>query len=236
MRRAKQIIYGVFYFIVLAGIFTGFYFLYLRPKPIVPCVDCLPSAIQPITAGTVAVFTPTAGHATLLVRVVNWNTDVGASTFSYTFTAYDASGTNLGSISGSSFAYPDETKYIVMPNEAVSGTVAVADFSVGVVQWVASSTTGTAPNFAFTNVATAPIAGSSSTIAATGEITNDDNAALQNITVVAIFKDQYGNPAGVSQTVIDGLQPQETQNFSVSYPAEPNINLSATEVHAYSRR
>ncbi len=80
------------------------------------------------------------------------------------------------------------------------------------------------------------VAGGGGTLAVSGQITNDDLAALRNITVVAIFKDQFGNAAGVSQTVIDGLAPQETQNFSVSYPASPNINLAATEVHAYAWR
>ncbi len=240
MRRAKQIIYGVFYFIVAAGIFTFFYVRFLKPAPAAPCADCLPAAIQPITAGTVSVFSPVAGHTTLLVRVANWNTNVGADTFDYTFTAYDASGTDLGSVSGSSFAYPDETKYIAMPNETVSAPpdhiVARADFAVGAVHWIASTTAGVAPSFAFTNVATAPIAGSPGTLAVSGQITNDDLVALRNIVVVAIFKDQFGNPAGVSQTVIDALQPQETQPFSVSYPAAANISAAGTEVHAYAWR
>jgi hypothetical protein len=236
MRRAKQIIYGAFYLIIFGAIFTGFYVLFLKPAPAPPCTNCLPANIQPITAGMVTVFKPVADHATLLVRIANWNTDVAAGTFDYTFTAYDASGKDLGSVSGSSFAYPNETKYIVMPNETVSGRVARADFTVGVIHWVSSSTAGLAPEFAFKNLVTAPILGNPGTLAVSGEITNEDNAALKNIVVVAIFKDQYGNPAGASQTVLDGLAPQETQNFSVSYPALPNINPSATEVYAYSWR
>lgn len=234
MRRAKQIIYGVFYFIVLAGIFTLFYVRFLKPAPAAPCADCLPAGLKPITAGTVLAFTPTLGHVTFLVRVANWNTEVGADSFGFTIAARDASGTPLGSISGSSFAYPDETKYIVLPNEAVSGTVAAADFTLGAVHWIASSTAGAAPQFSFKNVLTAPAPGN--IFAASGDITDDDNSAFSNITIIAIFKDQYGNPAGVSQTVLDSIQPQQTENFSVSYPASAAISPSVTEVHAYAWR
>ncbi|MDE2019264.1 MAG: hypothetical protein KGJ13_02865 [Patescibacteria group bacterium] len=237
MRRAKQIIYGAFYLIILLGLFTLFYWRFLKPAPPKPCADCLPPNIQPIAAvGPIRIFMPDSGHAALLAQVANVNSNVAAASFDYTVTVYDASGTVLATAPGTAFAYPDETKFIAVPNEPVSGIPDHADMTVGNIRWVASSTSGAMPEFTVKNIVTAPIMGSSSTLAVQGDLTDDDNSAFSNILVVAIFKDQYGSPAGVSQTILDGISPQQTEHFSVSYPAAPNINLSATEVHAYAWR
>ena len=237
MRRAKQIIYGAFYLIILFGLFTLFYWKFLKPAPPAPCTGCLPSDIQPIAAvGPVRVFVPALGHAALLAQIANVNSNAAAASFDYTITVYNASGTVLVTAPGTAFAYPDETKYIVLPNEAVSEMPDHAEITVANVRWVASSTSGPAPQFTIKNVATAPISGSSSTLSVQGDITDDDNAAFSHILVIAVFKDQYGSTAGVSQTILDAINPQQTEHFSVSYPAEPDFDLSATEVHAYAWR
>jgi len=237
IRRRKQLIYGLIYLAIIGGICFGVYYFFLKPPPAPPCADCIPGTVRSVAvAGNVLAFNPLAGHAAVLAQVANVNGDYGADSFDFTVNLYDSSGTSLGAVRGTSFVYPDETKYLVVSNQAVMGAAASADLVIGNTHWEPSSTVGAAPHFTFKNVVTAPVAGSPGTLAVGGEITDDDNSAFANVTVVAIFKDRYGSPAGVSETVLDRIEPRQTGTFSVTYPAQPGINPSATEVHAYAWR
>jgi hypothetical protein len=251
----KQVVYGIFYLIVLGGLVTGIYLLFLKPAP--SCFDnvqnegeqgvdcggpcgkvCLPSGIQPIVPiGTVGVFSPLAGHKTILAQLENANADLAASTFDYTVTLYGADGSStVATFDGTSYAYADETKYIVLPNEPLSAstTVSRADIAISNVQWVPVSQMGTAPKFAFTNLESA--AGANGFITVNGNITDRDVSSFGNIIIVAIFNNAAGMPIGASQTELDSLAPNATQGFSVSYPALPTIDVSATELKAYASR
>ena len=80
---------------------------------------CIPSNIAPIVPlGAVTIFSPLAGHVTVLAELENANTDFAAKSFDYTVTLYGADGSStVANFPESSFAYADETKYIVLPNE-----------------------------------------------------------------------------------------------------------------------
>ena len=252
-RRVKQVLYGIFYLAIFAGIVTAIYFLFLKQAPSCfdniqnegeqgvdcggPCVKlCIPSSIQSISLlGATHVFSPVAGHATFLAQIENANSDFAASSFDYTVVFYgsDESST-VAVVNGTSFAYAAETKYLVLPNESVSGKVSRAEITINNVQWVSASQMGLVPKFAFTNITSA--AGANGYATESGNITDRDVSSFQNIVVVAIFKDAAGAPIGASQTELDSLAPGATQNFSISYPLLPNENISATELHAYAKR
>jgi hypothetical protein len=252
-RRAKQFVYGLFYLIILGGVVGGIYFLFLKPTP--SCFDgvqnegeqgvdcggpcgksCLPSDIQQISPlGTVHVFTPTKGHATVLVQLENVNADLAAELFDYTITIRGADGSStVAMVSGTSFAYADETKYLVVPNESVSDTPSTADISIGNIQWLDAAKMGLVPQFAFTNITS--VAGADGYATVSGNITDRDASSFSNITIVAVFKDAAGMPIGASETELDSISPGVTQNFSISYPLLPNENISATEIKAYAER
>jgi hypothetical protein len=252
-RRVKQVLYGIFYLAVLAAIITVIYFL--LPKQAPSCFDgiqnegeqgidcggpcaklCIPSTIQLISLlGTAHVFSPIAGHATFLAQIENANSGFAASSFDYTVTFYgpDESST-VAVVNGTSFAYADETKYLVLPNEVVSAAPSRADIVISNVQWVPAPQMGLVPQFAFTNVMS--VAGTNGYATVSGNITDRDISSFQNIVVVAIFKDAAGAPIGASQTELDSLAPSAMENFSISYPLLPNENISGTELHAYAER
>ena len=253
VRRVKQTVYGIFYLAVLGGIIAGIYFLFLRPAP--SCfdgiqnegeqgVDCggpcakagLPSGTQPITAtGPIFIFSPIAGHASVLVQVENANAGLAASSFDYAITLYGADGsTTVASFAGNSFAYADETKYLILPNEPVSASTSRADFAVSNVQWISASLMGQPPQFAFTNVTDAVDA--NGYVDVSGNITDRDVASFNDILIAAVFKTAAGTPIGASQTQINSLTPGATQNFSISYPMIPNEDIAATELEAYAGR
>jgi hypothetical protein len=234
-RRMKQAVYGIFYLIVLGAIVTGIYFLFLKPPPPPPGSN-MPSTLRPIsTIGAVGVFSPLAGHASVLVQLGNANPDYAVLSFDYAVTLYSLGGsTTVATFEGTSFMYADETKYLILPNEPVSGAASSADIAISNVQWVSASQMGAAPQFAFTNIEN--VAGTNGLVTVGGDITDRDISSFSNIVVVAVFKDAAGTPVGASQTELDALTPGETQNFSISYPLVPNEDISATEIEAYAAR
>jgi hypothetical protein len=256
-RTVKQVIYGAIYLGVFFGIIAWVYFSYLKPAPTCfdniqnqgeegvdcggPCAKvCTPTSIQPIAVmGDVTTFTTSPNRVTFLVRVVNANSDFAARSFDYRFDLYNATGTNatgtlIQSISGQSFAYAGEVKYLIFPNEEVSSSVNRATFTAMNPEWAKSSDFGAAPQLVVQNVKTETV--SSSTIGAGGTLTNNDTSAFDKVTVIAIFKDAAGAPVGASQTELDNVAANGTYDFSVTYPATRNVNLAATEIVAYGLR
>lgn len=251
-RTEKQIIYGAIYLGVLIGIAVLIYFLNFTPVPTCfdniqnqgeegidcggPCAKvCTPVTIQPITAlDGVTTFTTSPGHVTFLARVTNANTDFTARSFGYQFDLSDASGTVVQSIPGQSFIYAGEVKYLIAPNEDVTSSVNSVTLTVQNPIWAKSSDTGTAPQFVFRNVQTGAI--SASTMGVNGTLTDNDVSAFGKVTIIALFKDASGAPVGASQTELDNVVANGTYDFSVTYPANPNIDPGATEIVAYGLR
>lgn len=252
-RRTKQVVYGIFYLAVLSIIVTVIYFLFLRPSPSCfdniknegetgvdcggPCARlCIPSSIRQITTlGNVQVFSPLAGHVSVLAELENANADFGASSFDYTVTLYGADGSStVATLTGSSFAYADEIKYIAFPNEAVPAPVYSANIAVSNVQWVPADQMGYVPQFGITNQMA--VASGNGYVTVSGNLTDRDAASFKNIIVMAIFENAAGAPIGASQTELDSIKPGTTQSFSISYPILPNENVSKTELHAYASR
>ncbi len=254
-RRVKQVVYGIFYLAILGIIVAGIYFLFFKQAPSCfdgvqnegeqgvdcggPCAKvCIPSSIASIAPiGPVYVFSPVAGHVTVLTELENANSDFAAAAFDYVITLYGADGSStVASIPGSSFAYAAETKYIVLPNEDVPANVSHADIAISSVQWVPASQMGAVPQFSFTNVSSS-LAAENGYISVSGNITDRDVSSFNNIVVVAIFKDATGAPVGTSQTELDSLAPGATQDFSIIYPASSSTaDVSAAELYAYADR
>ena len=254
-RRLKQFIYGLIYLLIFGGIVFGIYFLFLKPAPSCfdnvqnegeqgvdcggPCTKiCIPSSTQPMAVvGSVYAFSALPGHVALLADVANPNSDFAAETFQYTFNFYDASGNVVQSVPGSSFIYADETKYLAVPNEAVSGPFDHVGMTIGTVHWVPAAQFGSVPQLTFNNVMTGASAVTSGTTAVSGEVTDADSASFQNIEIVAVLKAPGGIPAGVTETELDAIAPNQAKNFSVMYPtSSANIDPAATQVYAYVAR
>jgi len=251
IRLAKQLIYGTFYVVLWVLVIWGGYRLFFyHPAPL-PTPS--PSSLaQPISVLGVNTFASTPGDETFLAKIANPNANLAAQYFTFSFDLRDASGTVIESFPGASFLYGSEVKYVALVNQPVANGAASGDASAvwtleiptSTTQWVATSSFGPAPDFAIQNISTT--VGSSTSAGggtggtglaiATGQLANNDTATFNNIFIVAIFKDANGNPIGVSQTELDSIAPDQTENFSVSYPAIAGINPAATEVEAYAER
>jgi len=255
-RWTKQMIYGVLYLVVLVGIALGIYFLFFYRAPSCfdnvqnqgeagvdcggPCAKvCIPSETLGIVVGDVRMFVSSPGHYTFLAEVENHNAGFASPGFGYAFDLYDASGALIGSVPGQSFIYASEVKYLLIPNVNVTTTVDHAALVIGSTTWTTGSAMGLVPQLGNSRGAPLPITGttvSSSSITVTGQVADGDIAAFNNIFIVAIFYDKNGKPVGASQTVLDAIAPNQTEDFSVTYPMVPNVNPSLTKVFAYALR
>ena len=252
-RTIKQVIYGAIYLGVFLGVITWIYFLYLKPAPTCfdnmenqgeegidcggPCAKvCTPVSIQPIevVSGSVMTFATSLNHVTFLARITNVNSDFAARSFDYHFDLYDATGVVIQSLSGQSFIYAGEAKYLILPNEEVTSSVSNVAFMVLNPIWAKSSDLGTAPRFVFQNMETGTV--SLNMVGVSGTITNGDASAFDEVTVIAIFKNTAGVPVGASQTELGEVAANGAYDFRVTYPATRDINLAATEIAAYGLR
>lgn len=234
-RRAKQLVYGALYLIVFALFFWLIYsivkFVVPTPATVVSCTsDCLPTDANPIATSSVQVFVSSTNHYTFLAQVANTSAGYAAQYFDYAINLYDASGTVIQSIPGSSFAYANETKYIVVPNETITNAFVSAGITITNPYWVSSSSLGLAPQFSQENV-TATV--TSSTVSVSGRISNVNIVTYRYVYVEVLFRGTDGNIAGASQTVLNNVAPGRSVDFSVSYPQTGAINPAASQVLVY---
>lgn len=235
-RRAKQLIYGALYLILLVFLLWIAYLVVMLFVPKAPVVvscteNCMPVGADSIATSTVHTFVSSPGHYTFLVQIVNTSTAYAAEYFDYSIDLYDASGTVVQSVPGRSFIYASESKYLVVPNVAISApfiSAAIASFSN--VSWVPSATLGVAPQFSKQNVTTG---GTSSTVSVSGRIANINIANFRYVYVDVIFVGADGSPAGASQTILNNVAPNKAVDFSVIYPQTGGINPAANEVLVY---
>jgi hypothetical protein len=246
-RFLKQFLYGLFYLLVIAGIVFLIY-----PKPMPSCFDhiqnqgeqgvdcggpckafCTANLVPLQSIGVPAIFSGVGGRQTFFGQIENPNSNFGAQNFSYAFETRDVQGNLLGVIPGESFIYPDQTKYVAAINEKVSsGTVSV-DLAVSTdTAWVASTTMGSAMEFAFQNLVTT--IGVDGMITASGQIVNPATLPAMRVTVIAIFKNSSRIPLQISETEIDSVPAGGSTLFSITAPAIQNIDPLATELVAYA--
>lgn len=243
-RRAKQLIYGTLYLLIVLAVCAGIYFVLVLPFTAIStptaCTSgtCAPTSTAPIAASIVSTFVTNPGHDTFLAQLQNADVDFGASLVNYELDFDDASGAILQSISGGSFIYPSQNKYVLLPNETIPATYDHVVLMVTGAEWLASGTIGADPGiapggFALQNIQTGV---ASTTVSVGGQLVNTGVASYAQVVVMVLFKDGRGNVIGASQTELDHVIAGAANNFSVIYPAEPNLNPAVNQILVYALR
>lgn len=248
-RFFKHFTYGIFYLALFAGLGYLVYLGAIKPPPSCfdniqnqkeegvdcggPCAKiCLPPTIRPITTeGQAQVFIAPGGLVGAIFPMQNPNPDYAINDFAYDINIYAADGALLKTVSGHSFIYAGEIKYIVATALDIgSGTPDHASFDIKDPVWIR------AENFPEPRLeiqaANATISGNN--VQATGRVLNLDTVTLPNVKVVAIFSNNLGEQIGVSETELDGLGAGELRNFVILHPALPDLNLSSTRIFVYA--
>jgi len=244
-RLAKQLIYGVFYLLVLGAVSFVVYLLFFRTPASctngkqdsgeegIDCGDvcsnvCLPANFQQIELiGNVSLFKPSAATIELAAKIQNGNFDLAAKSFNYSFDVTDAAGVKVDTISGTSFIYGGEVKYIIAIKTGVRYQAAGASFSVGNPVW-AKAAAYVRPKMS--GALNKQISVTSTTVVVSGAVADKDVISVTDTMITGLFYDQYGTLAGVSQTEIGALDPEMQKNFTLIHPAAANIVPEKTDI------
>src|SRR3989344_5658575 len=109
-RIFKRIFIAIVYLAVFSGLGTGIYFL-ARPTPAPPLPPT--PTIYPIEIIWSQAFIAGPDFYSVAAKIRNPNTNFGAANLNYTFYLYDTNNVLMKVLSGKSFIWPGESKYII---------------------------------------------------------------------------------------------------------------------------
>ncbi len=247
MRFFKQFLYGIFYVAIIVLIGWG---VKVRYFTIVPSctnniqdqgeqgIDCggvcgnvCVVSLAAVQTLSTSVFPNGPSHGTLLAKIANPNSSAGTKILSY---AFEVAGGNTQSVPGTTFLYPGQIRYVVIPNYPIAVLTSTSvSFNSSNVSWIPAATMGSAPVFGLQDVRT--FEDSPDSVAAQGVLINQEPIMIAHVIVDAIFKNASGAAVGASETILDNVPANGSVPFLISYPTgDPSLDLSQTEVVAYA--
>ncbi len=251
-RLRKQFFYGLFFFSFWAILTLGIWFFFFRHVP--SCFDkiqnqkeegidcglvcsnvCIPSDLSRITqVGDITVFQIDSSHVSVFMKLKNGNDLWAARRFQYTFELFDAAGVLLKTIEKTDTIYGLELKDILIPNIDLGqpGSVASVKFTVHDPEWI------------LTNDYKKPelqpqdqkLVVGADRVSIEGRLLNRDTIGFSRVTMIGVFFNQSGRMIGASQTVVNYIGPQETQDFSINHPPLGDLNTGRYELYVTAER
>lgn len=220
-RIQKQILIGLVFVLILGGIGYGIYYN-LAPK--VSCIDgikngqeegldcgalacgkaCEP-AIMPINIITSQFFKVGQGDYDFVTQISNPNVSYGASQLEY----------RLGSISGSSYILPGQTKWIVLTALKITDGIEGLQLVIKNAQWEKLDIPNNTVNLKLRRKDYHATQRGTELYAV---IYNDSNYDFDKIDVVVILSDDAGNIVGVNKTDIRTFVSKSERGFNVVWP------------------
>jgi len=239
---------------IFAGIlFFVFYFLFL--KPTASCFDniqnqdelgvdcggicdlsCEQKNAQPLEVSYVRKVKDGDNKVILLAEIKNPNFEFGASSFEYSFDITDISGEKIKSISGQSFIYPGETKYL---SEIIDFDKNYFSQDISLAQYIwKSKDEFKKPNIQVReNKTEINSKDSIYPLVVSGVIKNIDIISASKVIISAFIYDNMGTMIGISKTELENLNPTDEKNFTIVFPKDIDVSLinqNATRIYVDS--
>lgn len=231
-RLVKQLIFGSFYLVVLAGIFFLFYFFTLKPEPTcfdnrqnqneqgVDCGGVCPACelknVLPVRTLPVRFLQAPNGRTSALVEFQNPNPDYGADPLNYSITFFGKDGEVLEEVSRSTVLYAGEIAFRVEPNLDVPfSSVGRAEAVAAIASWRDAASLPK-PKVQTRDV---KVEGDSSGRARVSVVVKNDNTyALRSLTANVILFNPLASFVGMSHTLVEDLQPLEERAVEIIVP------------------
>jgi hypothetical protein len=240
-RAIKQFIYGSIFIGIFILIIAGIYFLFFSTGP--TCFDkiqnqdelgidcggvcslsCEQKNAQPLEVSYVKKVKNGNNKAVLLAEIKNSNFEFGASSFEYSFDISDIDGNKVKSISGQSFIYPGETKYLFEIIDA-DNIYTTQDLTLSQYIWK-SKDEFQKPNIQIKEHKTEINSKDSIyPLVVSGVIKNIDIISVSKAIISAFVYDNMGTIIGVSKTELENIRPTDERNFTIVFPKDINISL-----------
>ncbi|MEK7640776.1 MAG: hypothetical protein AAB389_02145 [Patescibacteria group bacterium] len=242
-RLVKQLVYGFFYLVILAGIAYLGYLAIRETAPSCfdgrlnqkeeetdcggPCESCAIRHLLPLQAKVE--YFGVGENTTAILTLSNPNLEYGADSFSYTLSFPGNGGTKIFTLTKESFIYPAEAqKVIIEPNLKFNNRSVVGQ-----------------PELAISNIVWKPIREFSEPQIQTRQVKTEVNGAqvivsglLVNreslsfsragvgVLVFQQLSDESSRLVGASKTILQNLQPFEERSFKIIIPLGTTFKLS----------
>ena len=245
MRRvAKQIIYGIIFVAVIALIVWGVYAFMFAPAQSCfdgrqnqgevgvdcggPCVSCDIKNLQDIQVSDSHIF-PASDGVGVVIELHNPNVSWGARSFDYTITLKNELGNDVKTLTGSSYIYSGELKYIIEPYISQSVQhITSASMAITNVQWV-SIEQMKKPHIEVLDTKTYK----DKFMYVSGRIENKDSTDYGPVSVKALLYSHDGTLLAASQTSVDTLSAFDSANFSVPFSKDLALYQVTLDISTY---
>lgn len=216
-RLFKRIFIAVIYLAVFSGLGGGIYFL-VRPTPM-PLPPPAPT-IYPVEIIWSQSFISGPNLYSVAAKIINSNTNFGASSFDYVFNLYDGDNNLTKTVTGKSFIWPGESKYII------EGGVNAMKAPVSAKLEIKNPTWNEVKIFKGINLTLGNInygkgkVGSGKFFMVDFTASNNTPFDLAKVYVSAIVLNKEGLPIAVGSTVLENLSSKERRLFSIPWFSE----------------
>jgi len=242
-RLSKQIIYGLFFLIILVLI-GGAIFYFIWPKA--SCTDnklnqdeervdcgggCIPCSLknpESLTISSVEVFdnsnNNTNNTVTILGEIKNPNQLLGSPSFFYTVNLFDKVGKNIFSKTRETFIYPGKNRTIIeakinIPSSDVDRAEIVID---DIDNWQEEEKFNGIPekNIAVDDIA---IKGNIDDLYFQGKLINNNSFKINKIIIKAVLYNKNNLREAASFTVLENLDAFKSADFAIQIPVKNEV-------------
>lgn len=240
-RLVKQIIYGFGYSIIVLFILSAFYFVWLKPAPTCfdkkqnqretgvdcggSCAACEIKTLLPLQSNWKQYFLIN-GKAALAAQIKNSNVNYGASRFSYDFEVYDKGGVKIKKISGNSFVYASEIKYIFELTDIDYQNIGEIKISFADIQWLVGEKFSKPKTQIRERLVKKNDDGKG--IEVSGYIINENSYSLKKVRIIGFLATQNNIKISVSKTELEDVRAFEEKYFKIIFPKDIDLLSSAT--------
>jgi hypothetical protein len=240
--RKRQLMFISIFLGILVVIAGGLYFIY---KPVPTCfdgkqnqtevgVDCggtcakaCTSQLVPLTIWWTRVFPVSKGIYDVANLVENQNTHFGVRKINYTRRVYDKFNVLIAERTGATFFNPQEKFVIYEPNIDTKEQIADKAFLYfdEKAVWQRIKVTPPTISIGAKNYSNSPLSRLQSSV------TNNSLDTLRGTKFVAVLSDQAGNALAASQTVVDVLLGNASQELNFTWPTPLQANPAIIDIY-----
>ncbi|PIR88292.1 MAG: hypothetical protein COU09_03060 [Candidatus Harrisonbacteria bacterium CG10_big_fil_rev_8_21_14_0_10_44_23] len=240
-RIIKQIIYGIFYLLLLVGILFAVYLYLIQPEPTCfdrsqnqgeegvdcggPCESCAIRELDPIRVLPGVLLSVPGGGSSFIVQFRNSNATHAAKEFLYTINFYGSQDELISTIEEQSFIYAGEVKFITHPNLKINpDRIKRSEVLISNIDWVLRDEfpkPGIQARQTKLEVSTAK--SDRDEVIITGVLSNNNSFILQQASIHARVSDRIGGLVAASKTLLEDIPAFSEKEFSIIMPISPGL-------------
>lgn len=241
----KQFAIGLVYFIIIAIIVAGIYYLVSGPSG-PTCSDGIKNQNEEdIDCGGICKkcenieaikildqeFIPTVANSyDLVARIKNPNIYLGGEVLNYEFSLYDSDNQLIGVRTGKTYILPQETKYIIETRVGSDKIVSKTEFKIKNISWKKIDEIRDL-EIKVKNTEYQKFDGNSKLV---GLIENRTSYNFDTIEIAGILFDANGKIIAVSKTSMNTVLMNEGRGFEMNWPYIISEELKSFEVEPYT--